>query len=449
MVGSKNRQFRPVSNQCRYGLKCREELSKESVLQEGRLTGRNFLALWVGQLFSHIAVGVYYFTARWFVYELTDSAFQAGLLMVVASIPVLFASPLFGVAVDRFNRKFILVFTDIARAMLLIGVGVSAGFGKLTIIGLYGATLVIGVLTCLFNPCVWALIPGIVSRDQLSRANSLVQLLTPLSFFVGPLIAAVVLGAVEGGGMFVVGSEAHKIPQEGWLYAFATGFAFFLLSSGSTALLRLRRVTPASLRKAKSFVHDMKEAFHFLQSDRLMFAVLKVGCILNFFVGGYSVALLVLTTDVYERGVLACGLLEGALALGFVLGSIYIAIVGDSPRKGAVLIRGLFLQAIFITLIGFVPYFGAGLTMLWAIGVANAIVNINMLVIFQIRVPDDKRGRIFSFRETITTGLFPLSYAVIGFAVDKFPFWFICSVCGVAWVLGSLYLKLLPGIEEV
>ena len=430
--------------------------------------------LWVGQLASNVGDKIYYTAAVWFVFQKTyqhpdlqsQAGLRTGILLVVSSLPALFLSAFFGVLVDRLNRKFILAFCDIARAGVLLWVALRAGQGKLTVAELYGATVLIGVSASLFNPCVWAVLPSVASLESLAAANSFVQLLSLGSYLLGPVIAAFLIGSVK----------AELALSEGVRLALSVGMVGFLVSGVCAVALNLPGRIVA-LRRFSEIVTDIREAFAFLHSDRLMYAVLKVGCVLNFFVAGYVVVLPCMTTKVYRMGgseptagtvrevsglrapanmghtdpeaVRGYGALQGALALGFIVGSLLVAAIGDFRRKAPVLVWGLAAQAVFIIAIGFVHWFYLGLGLLWAIGLGNALVNVNMLVLFQTRIPDDKRGRIFAFRETITTALFPLSYAAMGFAVDHFPFWVICSMSGLAWLAGAAYLWTLEGLREV
>ena len=159
--------------------------------------GRNIVFLWTGQVLSQAGDSVFMIALMWYMLDLTGSKALAGLAATSAYLPTLLFGLMAGVAVDRFNRRRIMIMADAMRAILVILIPLAAGLGWLT--GGSGAwflgcvTFCVACVSTLFAPARDALVPELVDSKKLDMANGMIQTSWQLALFVGPILAALLI----------------------------------------------------------------------------------------------------------------------------------------------------------------------------------------------------------------------------------------------------------------
>lgn len=123
---------------------------------------RDYGLLFMGRLASQVGDGILYFALTWLVLDLTGSGTALGTLLLVSSIPGVVLAPLAGVLADMWNRKSIVVITDIVRGLVLLALGAVHAAGHLSLAMLYAATIAFSICGVLFGPAISAAIPGMV-----------------------------------------------------------------------------------------------------------------------------------------------------------------------------------------------------------------------------------------------------------------------------------------------
>ncbi len=155
------------------------------------LEHRNFLKLWMSQLLNQPASHVLNFILAVRVFQLTGSNVWVGALVALISIPPILFSASAGVIADRYNRRWILIFSNLLRA------GIAIGFFFLghSPVALLAIAFIISALNQFFGPAETASIPSVVPANQILLANSLFVFTVYGSFLLGysaagPLLAS-------------------------------------------------------------------------------------------------------------------------------------------------------------------------------------------------------------------------------------------------------------------
>jgi MFS family permease len=164
---------------------------------------RNFGLLWVSQVFGQSAQDAIFFVEMVMMEDLTRSSALVGLMVLIYNLPSLMFSLPFGVIIDRFRKKAILLFCNISRAFVVAAfiffLGHSRGGGLLTAV--YILTFVLSAIGQLSDPAEAAMVPLLVPPDQLLAANSLFRLLFNVAQVLGLLFLAplsIKFGGVNG-----------------------------------------------------------------------------------------------------------------------------------------------------------------------------------------------------------------------------------------------------------
>jgi len=164
------------------------------------------------------------------------------------------------------------------------------------------------------------------------------------------------------------------------------------------------------------------EGFRFVWMQRVLFATfaLDFGVVM---VGFFRPLLTILAKDVYEVGPAGLGLLNGAPAVGSVLGSGTVLLMGRVHRGGVLFLVSVFLYGASLVALGLSPWYWMGLLAAGALGYTDSISVVIRSNLTQVLAPDRLRGRASSF--TMVT-------AELGNALGSMEAGFVAGLIGVA-----------------
>jgi MFS family permease len=334
------------------------------------LKNTRFLRLWIGQGTSFLGDAVSMVALVVLVVQITGSASAVGGALVARLLPTL-ASPLAGVLADRLDRRLVLVASDLARAVLVVGLVFATNLATI-----YVLVFLLGLARTLFNPTVRAAFPSVVGGGDLTRANALIGGTFSVSETAGPAL----------GGLLVatVGVDA----------AFVLDAATYLISAAMLSLISL----PRPEREEAGFGEDLRSGFAYLAHSRVPLAIV-LGAFLTVLTINITIpAEVFLATRTFDAGNAGYGLLVGLYGGGMVLGSALMVALGDRVRLLPLYFFGVFGMALALLGTGLSPTFGLALGTLVVAGIANGTENVTTDTILQKRVPEAFLGRVFSVR---------------------------------------------------
>ncbi len=416
--------------------------------QQPLLKNRNFLLLWIGQIVSQLGDAVFKFGLVIWIVHTADALTLAG-IMTAASIPGIILGPVAGTVVDRLDRKTIIVMCDLIRGAMVLLAGTLMLGEDLTVAHLYALLVVFGIVQPLFSSAVSSTVPNIVSREDLSRVNSLRQLGTSGTSLVGPAIAGVLLTMLGG-------SQAVSL-------VFMVNGTSYILSGISEVFLRL---PPVSINDAdtgeptQAFFDQVKQGLRYVWDSSLLCRMLPILAIMNFFsVPLNQIVLPVVVIDQLALGEIWLGLIQSGLAAGLLLASLVLSALNWTDH-GKPLLMSLFGHGCSILLLGatmglalylstprlVVPVMLILLALL--AGVTGAIANISLTTIAQKIVPDEKRGRVFAFMNTLLGGAAPVALGITGLWTTVAPLFAWPMIGGGTILVGARALDRVSELQE-
>jgi DHA3 family macrolide efflux protein-like MFS transporter len=394
------------------------------------LRNRNFLLLWLGQLVSQLGDRVYAIALMWWVLEKTGSAALMGTVLIAATVPAVLLGPIAGGYVDRWNRKGVIVGMDFVRGALILAVAALAIRDALEVWELLLATTLTSAASVFFGPAVTATVPNIVRRGDITRANSLSQIVTQGTGIAGPALGGVLVALWGVGGVFLL-----------------NGVSFIL--SGLSEVFIAIPPTAGTGEPRKHILSELADGFRFVRGHATVFGILKTAAVLNFFTAPFAILLPIVTKERLAGGAEQFGFLMAAFSVGFLVSSAFLAAGGERARKHRYIILGIAATGVCLILMGLFITYVSYLVLLVAVGAFLGIANILILAYFQSVVPDQMRGRVFGFMATLAGGLQPLAFGVMGLLADAVTVPVIFALSGAALVVGGLYLYVVPGMREV
>jgi len=351
-----------------------------------------FMQLWAGQAISFVGDAVSMVALVILVVQLTGSASAVGGALVARLLPT-FASPLFGVLADRFDRRVVLVASDLVRATLVLGLVFVRD-----LVLIYGLIFLMGLARTLFNPTIRAAFPSVVGEGDLARANSLIGGTFSASVTVGPALGGLLVAEVGVSGAFLLDA------------------ATYLISAGLLSRIPLPR--PQREEEEVGVFRELRSGISYLVGARVPLAVM-MGAFLTVLATDLATpAEVFLAKGTFGAGDAGYGLLVSVWGGGMVLGSALMAVLGDRLRLLPAYFLGIFVWALALAGTGLSPTFVLALGMLAVAGAANGLDNVVTDTILQRQVPDAFLGRVFSVKYLGYGAGEALAYPAGGVLVD-------------------------------
>lgn len=356
-----------------------------------------FLPIWFGQLVSTLGSSLTGFALGVWVFEQTGSATQFGLVLLAATLPRVLLSPVAGVVADRWDRRRLIMLSDLGAGVGTLLIYLLATQGMLQVWHVYLATGVSAAFSTFQGPALGASITMLVEEDQLGRANGLQQMSQALSQLLAPLL----------GGWLVV--------LVGLQTVLLIDVASFLVAV--TSLLFVRIPTPKDTEsEGEGTWLAISSAVRYLRERRGLLILMLYFGVINL-AGAMALALMTpLILSFAETDTL--GVLLSLGGLGLLAGSLIMTAWRGPERPVDGVFGFMFLFCPFVALIGLKP-----LAWLVAVGIFGAyftlpFTNGYTAVIFQRRVVLHMQGRVFALTQFIGGAAMPLGYLTAGPLAD-------------------------------
>ncbi len=386
------------------------------------LSNRPFSLLWAGQLVSQSGDFIFDVAAIWYVLQLTGDPFKVGIAVATILLPAIFIGPIAGVYLDRFNRRDVMLASNIVQAAVAGMIGILYSLGSLSFLILLVMLFVLNSGAQFVRPAVTAMIPGITEKEDLSTANSLFSLSTSVNQVAGYGIGGVVVLAL---------GVAVPFYYDSLTFLFAA--AMLSLITRSQGAIPNSAHDPTSLSSDHvSFREKFVQGLRFIRGSKFLIQLVIVGLVVNFFGAGIFALLAPYAKIVISGNAGTYGAMLTTYSVGAVIGSVLVGKLQLRNYVGKMLFAGVIGQGLVIVGIGFTTVLFLALALSFAIGVLQTMVNVPMTVLVQTRVPGDMLARVFSSLVALLTIVAPVSSALAGGLASSI------SIGGTFQVFGGL-----------
>lgn len=314
------------------------------------------------------------------VYDLSGSAIALGLTGLFQVIPVLILGLLGGALADSMNRRSLIVITQVTNTF-------SAGLLAFLVFLDLAAVWHLWVLTAFWSgvnamgrPAHRALVPRLVPSSHIVNAITWYGAVNQGALFLGPIIAGFLLALLGVAWPFVINAAVLIAAVFMTLAIHERG-----IPEGGTGGVSLRAIWDGM-----RFVRFQQVLVASLSLD---FGVMAVGF--------FRPLMPILAFEVYDVGVAGLGIMNAAPALGSVVGSLILLLLGDIRRKGVVIVAGYFAYATSLVVLGVAPWFAVGLLALALLGLTDVVTFTVRQALMQIVAPDEYRGRAASLASAL------------------------------------------------
>ncbi|MGB7951776.1 MAG: MFS transporter [Candidatus Binatia bacterium] len=380
------------------------------------LQHRDFRLLWYGQIFSATATWMDQVARGWLIYELTDSAFQLGLVRGVQAIPILLLSPLAGSTADRYSRKMQVLVAQVVDGLLYAAIAVLIFTGEIQPWHVYVSAFGMSIVWTFQQPSRAAMIGDAVPRNQLTNAIGLNSIVFNVARSAGPALAGFLIA------LFGTGS------------AYAAQAIFYFLATIWTLQLRIGQPSQARSHDGpghkESLSHSIVEGWKFSWRDEGVRASLLIVVCASLFIIPFMTLLPVFARDILQVGANGQGLLLSVMGIGALLSSVLLASFGDRWPRINLMLGGVALYGLIIVAFAVSPWFQLSLALMGIVGIVHVTSHALAQAVIQTYSPPEFRGR--------TMSIFHMTHVILlagGVIIGA-----LSSIVGASWAAASMSL---------
>ncbi|AKJ00262.1 Major facilitator superfamily MFS_1 [Archangium gephyra] len=363
----------------------------------------SFTVVWLGQVISVLATQMTAFGVTLWVYERTGSATALGLTQSCYMAPLLLLSPLAGVLVDRYDRKWLMVASDLGAGLGTVAMLVLQSLGWLETWHLYVVNAVMGAFQSLQWPAWSAAVSTMVPKEQHGRANGMMSLVEAGPGVLAPLLAGALLPLIHLRGVLVL------------------DVLTFLVAVGTLLWVHVPapRATAEGQKARGSMLAESLYGFRYMAARPALLGLQLVVFAGNMMVGmGFTVLAPLLLLRTGNDG-LVFGTVQSLGALGGVVGGVLMSVWGGPRRR----VHGVLMSWIVAGLFGLVlvglgrslPVWG---TAMFVVGLVAAVSSTCNQTLWQALVAPDIQGRVFTARRLVAWLAVPMAPLVAGPLAD-------------------------------
>lgn len=361
---------------------------------------KNISILLSGQMISQVGDKFYILALSYWVLETFGSPAIMGMVLACSLFPSLVFGFISGAFIDKYDRKRIIIFTDVIRGCVITLVTLAYFSNSLTIGMIMVAQVALSICAAFFDPAIPAIIPQIVSKDQLTRANSKTQFISGFSSIAGPILGGIAVAAL------------------GYTFVFVFNAASFFISGIFESFMKIPK-TDRSTNDDTTISQDILEGYRYIVFDKKLVIILLMVSLIHFFVGSIEVVIPVLAVDLAGNGAENLGFIQASIGLGAVIMAFLISIYSIDQMEVGLLFGSVFCIGfgyIIVSICGgfgikyVLPYFFIFLF----IGALIILAGTCFKSMIQKSVENQKAGRVFGVVGSVGNGSIPLAMLIYG-----------------------------------
>ena len=355
------------------------------------LEERDFRIFWLGQLVSVTGTWMQTVAQGWLVLQLTGSPFVLGLATAARSIPVMLLVFPAGIAADRFDRKKIVIATNVVAAIASALLGFLAITGQVNVPIILAIAALLGVTNAFEMPARQSYVSELIGRQHLANAIALNSLLFNSARVVGPAIAGILVALVGPGWAFLL-----------------NGISFVPVIAG---LLLISAVhVPRAAVAARS---ALPEVLRYLRGEPRVTLLLGLLAAQTIFASGQFVLGPALAEDL-GQGAEGLGVMLAASGAGAVVGGIRLAATSNRSGRWRQLLSAGLALGLGLAAVGLTSSYPITLLCFVVSGWGTVTFNASTNTLIQSIVPDRLRGRVLSLYVLMLLGLMPVAGLLMG-----------------------------------
>ncbi len=390
------------------------------------MINKNFTLLLAGQFVSQIGDKFHMIALALWVLKTTGSSSKMAAVLAASIIPSIVLGLFCGPIIDRYNRKLIIVGTDLIRSVIIAVFAVLFYLGMMTFPLLLVMQVVLSINAAFFDPTIPSVIPNIVPAEKLAIANSKHQFINGFSTIGGAFL----------GGLFIA--------SFGYIWVFIINAISFLVSAIFECFIDIPVQSKSEKKEHAAFeiFSDLKIGYQYMFSQSALMVLLFMVMIIHFFVGSIEVMMPVIASSISENGAKNLGFFQAAFGAGSIVMAILLGWLDISGKEKMTLFGGVFFIGLLYssaslfhgtqTLLLFLF-----LGMIFLLGASVICASISFKTLLQKQIDNKFAGRVFAVAGSAGNASIPAAMMVYGFLLEKYAYQGLLMVSGLILMLLS------------
>jgi len=365
-----------------------------------------FFIVWAGQVVSIFGSNLSGFALGVWLYQRTGSASNFAFVALCTVLPQIVLSPLAGIWIDRYNRRWMMALADSGAAVCTLGLATLFFSGRIQVWHIFALTALSAAFGSIQMPAYSALVASTIHASQLGRANGLLQFGQALADILAPAVAGVLVVTIQVPGVLLI------------------DLSTFCIAILALALVRFPGLenaahAPSSDALAKSsWRQEFWTGWRILRTDRGLLNLLRYQILFAFLWSLFGV--LVTPMILGFSGPEGLGTAITIAGIGLLAGSLLMTAWGGPKRRLSGLLFFELLSAAAFCLMGARPNLilvaGAAFLAHWTLAFVSSLAE----AIWQSQVQHEVQGRIFALKQTAIKAGTLGAYLLAGLLADRF-----------------------------
>lgn len=364
---------------------------------------RTFLIIIITQTFSILGSQMSGLAVGIKVFNDTNQATPLALVAVFGAIPRLLSANLAGILADRWNRKKVMILSDVGQAVATLFLLISFASGAFELWHLYVTTILSSVFGIFQSPAFSATVTMLVPDEKRDLANTIQQLQGWSAGIIAPIIAAILFVTIGVTGVLVI------------------DLLTFLVAVGILSMVTIpqpKAKPPEAGEKKPSVWQDAWSGFQFLIDRPALLYVILYATFLNFLfnMSGVLFTPYILTLTGSET---TLGILMGIMSAGPIVGGVLFSMWKYDMKRVHIYYPGIIFMAMMLVLLGIARSpIALGIVMFLAL-FPNPAINAILMSLLQVKTPPEIQGRVFAVIMQLAMLATPLAYLIAGPLADN------------------------------
>lgn len=367
----------------------------------------------ISKLISTFGSQVYAFAISFYILQLTGSATSFATNLLCNILPRTLVGPFAGAITDRYSKKKIVILSQIATTLAILGLLIYTLTSGLSLIAIYTTTCILSLTSMFSGIAFTSSITGLIDQPRIQKATAMNQMAISFAAIGSPAVGGLLYGTVS-------------IPVFLVLFIVASIIAVIL---ESTMNFRLFATVKIIEEQTETMWQSMKAGIRYLRVQSTILVILWISLLVNFLFGAFEVGYSFILIEKLDVQPQHFGFTQGALSVGMLLMSLYFSIRKEVRfplvlSRRAIMGLGTIIGAIGLPLFLPLEYWlmvGYYFVLMLCFGALIITTNTPLLVMFQKTIEEEYKGRVFSIVETMSMALTPLGMVIYGVLYDIFP----------------------------
>ncbi len=375
-----------------------------------------------GQTLSLFGSSLVQYAIIWYITLTTQSGFILTISTISAFLPQIVISLFAGVWADRYNRKFLIIASDLltATSTLVLAVLFLLGYGELWLLFVVSGIRSIGA--GIQGPAVNALLPQIVPTERLLKVNGINGTIQPFMMILAPISAGALMSVSPLETIFFIDVVTAA------------------LAVGLLTMLRVPAHHKAAAGLKMGYLDDLKAGLRYIGRNRAIKILFTFFGFVMFLVAPIAFLTPLMITRSFGDEVWRLTANEVTFFVGMILGGILMTVWGGFKSHFRTIGLGCILMGVLVAGLGVVSVFTLYLVIMFLVGIPMPLFNVPTTTLLQESVDPDMQGRVFGVMGLIQTTMLPVGMLVFGPIADFITVEVLLVITGVLMVLPGLWI---------